>query len=394
MSTTTTKPASSTAVELLKPAATSQRLASLDVFRGLTIAGMILVNDPGGSPVYAPLQHAPWHGWTPTDLIFPFFLFIVGVSMVFSFESRLKRGGPVGSLYRHIVVRAAVIFFLGLLLAGFPFYAPYFHWSSLRIPGVLQRIAVCYLLGSIVYLNTPRKWRAAIVVLLLGGYWAMMKLVPVPGFGAGDLSEIGNLAAYIDRKLLMGHLWAYRHQVYDPEGILSTIPAIGGLLLGTFAGEWLRSARNGTRKTAGLLVMGGAALVVGQLWNLWFPINKNIWSSSFVVFTAGLAAVVLALCYWTVDVKGWRAWGKPFLMVGMNPLALYFLSEFVAENLYQWNIWTLDGKPANSWVYLYTRLFAPLASPINASLLWAICYTLVFMLIGWAMYRKKIFVKV
>ncbi len=394
MSTTIVKPASAAAAEPAKPVAAPQRLAALDVFRGLTIAGMILVNDPGGSEIYAPLRHAEWHGWTPTDLVFPFFLFIVGVSAVFSFESRLKRGGPVGSLYRHIALRAAVIFLLGIFLYAFPFYSPYFSWSSLRVLGVLQRIALCYLLGSIIYLNTPRKWRAAVVAVLLLGYWAAMKLVPVPGFGAGNLTPMGNLSAYIDRKLLMGHLWAPRHQVYDPEGILSTCPAIGTMLLGTFAGEWLRSARNGARKAAGLLVVGAVGLVLGQIWNLWFPINKNIWTSSFVVFTAGFAAVILGICYWTVDVKGWRVWGKPFLMVGMNPLALYFLSEFVAENLYHWKLWSLNGTPTNSWTYLYTRLFAPLASPINASLLWAICYTLAFMLIGWMMYRKKIFVKV
>jgi predicted acyltransferase len=376
-------------------AALTQRLASLDVFRGLTIAGMILVNDAGDwNAIYAPLQHADWHGWTPTDLIFPFFMFIVGVSLVFSFDARQRHGATNPSLYRHIVIRAAVIFALGLFLAGYPFLPPRFHWGTLRIPGVLQRIAVCYLLASLVYLTTPRKWRAALTALLLIGYFAIMMLVPVPGYGAGNLTQAGNLEAYVDRQLLMGHLWSPRHQVWDPEGILSTFPAIATVLLGTFVGEWLRSPRNSARKAAGLLVVGAAGLVVGEIWNLWFPINKNLWTSSFVVFTAGFAMVMLGICYWLIDVKGWRAWSKPFLMVGMNPLALYFLSEFVAINIERWRWWTVQGRSAGLQDYLYTNFFAPLAQPINASLLWAVAYTLVFMLVGWAMYRAKIFVKI
>ncbi len=374
---------------------TAPRLASLDVFRGLTIAGMILVNDPGNwRAVYAPLDHAQWHGWTPTDLIFPFFLFIVGVSLVFSFDSRLKHGATPTSLYRHIVVRAAVIFALGLFLAGFPFFPPRFHLATWRIPGVLQRIAICYVFASLIYLTTSRRWRVAIVAVLLFGYFAIMKLVPVPGFGAGVLTPAGNLEAYVDRQLLMGHMWAVRNQVWDPEGILSTFPAIGTALLGIFAGEWLRSARNATRKAAGLIVVGAVGLLAGEIWNVWFPINKNLWSSSFVVFMAGFAAVVLGLCYWLVDVKGWRAWGKPFQMTGMNPLALYFLSEFVAINMVIWRRWQVDGEAAGLHEYVYANWFAPLASPLNASLLYAICYTLLFVLLGWAMYRAKIFVKI
>lgn len=391
---TTLNAEASANVEVRKPVS-APRLASLDVFRGLTIAGMILVNDPGdGNAVYAPLQHAEWHGWTLTDLVFPFFLFVVGVSLVFSFQSRLQHGATRASLYRHILVRAAVIFALGLFLAGFPFVAPRFHLSSWRIPGVLQRIAVCYLLASLLYLTTPRRWRVAIVAVLLVGYFAMMKLVPVPGFGAGVLTPAGNLEAYVDQKLLMGHMWAVRHQIWDPEGILSTFPAIATALLGIFAGEWLRSARNITRKAVGLMVVGAAGLVAGEIWNLWFPINKNLWTSSFVLFMAGFAAVVLGLCYWLVDVKGWRAWGKPFQMTGMNPLALYFLSEFVAINMYLWKPWHINGEAVGLQALLYTKGFAPLASPVNASLLWAICYTLLFMLLGWAMYRAKIFVKI
>ncbi len=393
MATTTVQPAfASAAAELQKRALAAQRLASLDVFRGLTIAGMILVNDPGnGAAVYAPLEHAAWNGWTPTDLIFPFFLFIVGVSMVFSFA---KRSASTGALYRHIVIRAAVIFALGIFLAAYPFFAPYSHLSTLRIPGVLQRIGVCYLLASLIYLTSSRKWRAAVVGLLLVGYFVIMKWVPVPGYGAGDLSPVGNLAAFVDRKLLTGHMWAYRQQLWDPEGILSTLPAIGTTLLGTFVGEWLRGAYSGARKAAGLLVMGGVGLALGEIWNIWFPINKNIWTSSYVVFTAGFAAVILGICYWLVDVKQRRTWAKPFLMVGMNPLAIYFLAGFVAKNMYLWKPFVVNGQAAGLQWYLYNRLFAPLAAPVNASLLWAICFTLVFMLLGWGMYRAKIFVKI
>ncbi len=389
MATTTVAPA-----EDKKPKAAT-RLASLDVFRGLTIAGMILVNHPGSwSAVYWPLDHAEWNGWTPTDLIFPFFLFIVGVSMVFSFESRRSRYGTKTSLYRHIVVRAAVIFALGLFMAGWPFFAPHFHLSSWRIPGVLQRIAVCYLLASVIFLNTSRRWRAAVVAFLLLGYWAAMKLIPVPGYGAGVLTPEGNLEAWVDRQLLMGHMWSQRHQIWDPEGVLSTLPAIGTALLGTFAGEWLLTSVNATRKAAGLIAVGAVGLAVGEIWSLWFPINKNLWTSSYVVFMGGFAAVLLGICYWLVDVKGWRRWSWPFLTMGMNPLALYFLAEFAAKNMYLWKPFTLDGEPAGTQEYLYTRFFAPLASPYNASLIWALCYVVLFILLGWAMYRARIFVKI
>ena len=253
------------------------RLLALDTFRGVTIAGMILVNNPGTwDAVYGPLRHADWHGWTPTDLIFPFFLFIVGVSIALALGRRAASGGSQGKLYLKIVRRSAIIFALGLVIYGFPYY----QLSTLRIPGVLQRIAVCYLVASIVFLKTGWKGQAIIATLLLVAYWLLMTLVPVPGYGAGDLSMEGNLAAYVDRQLLAGHTWK---PLYDPEGLLSTVPAIATTLFGVMAGSWITSKRESLEKTAGLFVAGAAGIIIGWAWGGWFPINKALWTSSYTV---------------------------------------------------------------------------------------------------------------
>ncbi|HEX5707738.1 MAG TPA: heparan-alpha-glucosaminide N-acetyltransferase domain-containing protein, partial [Pyrinomonadaceae bacterium] len=252
--------------------AAAGRMVSLDVFRGITIAGMILVNNPGTwSAIHPPLAHAEWHGWTPTDLVFPFFLFIVGVSITLALSRRAERGGPRRDLYLKILRRAAVIFALGLLLAGFPNY----DLSTIRIPGVLQRIAVCYLVASVIFLNTRWRAQAVIAASLLLVYWAMMVLIPVPGYGAGDLGMEGNLAAYVDRAVLGAHTWK---PVYDPEGILSTIPAIATTLGGVLTGHWLRSRRMELEKVAGLFVAGACLAVAGWMWGGWFPVNKALWT--------------------------------------------------------------------------------------------------------------------
>src|SRR6185312_2979145 len=277
------------------------RLVSLDVFRGITIAAMILVNNSGdGEHTYWPLEHAKWNGWTPTDLIFPFFLFIVGVSMVYSFASRTARGQSRRSLLLHALKRSAIIFALGLFLYAYP----RFDIHTARIPGVLQRIAVVYLISSALVLFTGRVTRAVTAAVLLIGYWVLLKDVPVAGYGAGVLTMDGNLVGYIDRSVMYNHLWiAHR---FDPEGILSTIPSIATCLLGIFTGEWMRSARSTTQKLAGLLAGSAAGLIAGEIWNLWFPINKMLWTSSYVLFTAGFALCVLAACYWMVDLRGWK----------------------------------------------------------------------------------------
>jgi len=381
------------------------RVISLDVFRGITIAAMILVNDPGSwSHIYPPLEHAEWNGWTPTDLIFPAFLFIVGVSMTLSFASRASRGMSRGALAIHIVRRSALIFAIGLFLNGFP----HFHLDTIRIMGVLQRIAVCYLFAGILYLLIARRKGGAdgnararssaaaiagIAAILLAGYWAVLKFAPVPGYGAGHLGKDDNLGAYIDRALLGGHLWS-QSVTWDPEGILSTFPAIASLLIGILAGEWLRSDRRGTRKAAGLAAAGIVLLLTGLLLDPYFPINKNLWTSTFVVFTGGCAMLALAACYWAVDLRGWRKWAAPFLVFGRNAILAYALAALVSEVSTEFEFRDSLHRPRTLHGWIYQGYFVPHASPVNASLGFAIAFVILIFLLLWPLYRWKIFVRI
>jgi predicted acyltransferase len=363
------------------------RMAALDVFRGLTIAGMILVNNPGSwGAIHPPLEHAAWHGWTPTDLVFPFFLFIVGVSIALALARRAEAGGSRRDLYLKIVRRTLIIFALGLVLAGFPRY----ELSTLRIPGVLQRIAVCYLIASVIFLNTKWRTQAFIAAALLLLYWALMILIPAPGYGAGDLSMEGNLAAYVDRALLGRHTWK---PLYDPEGLLSTIPAIATTLCGVLTGHWLRTRRAALDKAAGMFVAGALAIVLGWAWGGWFPVNKALWTSSYVLLTAGLALQFLAFCYWLVDIKGLRRPAKPFLIFGSNALAIYFLSELFS-NLISLITLSRAGGAVDLKTYIYEHAFASWASPANASLMFAVCIVLLWLGVATLLYRKRIFIKV
>ena len=379
------------------PAEKPERLVSLDLFRGLTIAGMILVNDPGSwAAIYWPLQHAAWNGWTPTDLIFPFFLFIMGVSMAFSFAARGERGSTRGQLAAHVLRRSAVIFAIGLFLNGFP----YFHLARIRIPGVLQRIAVCYLAAGLIVLAarfpSGRRARvavAAVIVVLLVGYWAAMTFVPVPGYGAGRLDPEGNLGAYLDRKVMGNHLWS-QSKTWDPEGILSTFPAIATTLLGALAGEWLRSKRTPRQKCAGLWIAGAAGLLAGRLLHPLFPINKNLWTSTYVVFTAGFALVLLALIYWLVDLRGYRRGGTPLLVYGTNAITVFTLSTLLAKCSIVFHVRTADGRAVTWHAWFYNRFFVPFASPMNASLLFAVFYVLLWLALMWPLYRRRIFIKI
>lgn len=364
------------------------RMASLDVFRGLTIAGMILVNNPGSwEAIYSPLEHAAWYGWTPTDLVFPFFLFIVGVSITLALSRRADSSGTKRDLYLKIIRRSLIIFALGLFLAGFPRY----DLSTLRIPGVLQRIAVCYLIASILFLKTKWRTQAVVAASLLLLYWALMVLIPVPGFGAGDLSMEGNLAAYVDRTLFGRHIWK---PVYDPEGILSTLPAIATTLAGVLTGHWLRLRRSEYEKVAGLFVAGASLVVAGWAWGFWFPINKALWTSSYVLLTAGLSLQLLAVCFWLVDIKGVRRWATPFLIFGTNALAIYFLSELFSRVISLITLTRADGSAVDLQTFTYENLFASWASPKAASLLFAICIVLLWLGVAAILYRKRIFIKV
>ncbi len=368
----------------------SGRMLSLDAFRGMTIAGMILVNNPGTwGAIYSPLKHAEWHGWTPTDLIFPFFLFIVGVSITLALSRRAEASGPKRDLYVKIIRRAAIIFALGMVLAGFP----YFDFPTIRIPGVLQRIAVCYLFAAIIFLKTDWRTQALIAAALLLVYWMLMTLVPVPGFGAGDLGKEGNLAAYIDRALLEGHIWK-QAKVYDPEGILSTIPAIATTLCGVLTGHLLRSRRTPFEKTAAMFVAGAACIVVGWAWNFWFPINKPLWTSSYVLFTAGMALQLLAVCHWLIDIKGMRRWATPFVVFGVNALAVFFLTGIFARLLGLIKFTGADGKQVALHSLIFNNLFTSWASPVNASLMFAVCFVLLWLGLMWILYRRRIFIKV
>src|SRR5580704_3030908 len=373
----------------------SARLTSLDLFRGVTIAAMILVNDPGNDHPYWPLDHAQWNGWTPTDLIFPFFLFIVGVSLVFSTRSRLNRGDSRTALLGHAFRRAVIIFAIGLALNYTLVLALPSVFTGLRIPGVLQRIGVCYLAASILFLYVRPRTRAFVVVVLLVGYWILMRFVPVPGFGVPGrdiplLHPDANLAAYLDRKFL-SHLW---ETTRDPEGLLSTLPAIATSLLGVFTGEWLRSKRSPQTKAFGMLAFGVVGLILGKTWGIWFPINKKLWTSSYVLFTGVFALVCLALCYWATDIRRWRgAWTKPFLIFGRNSIAVYTIAWLFDVALYLVNI-RLNGETLSLHGYIFQRFFAPLGSPSFTSLLFSLAFVALCLLPIWLMDRKKIFLKI
>src|SRR5579863_8249908 len=292
--------------------ARADRIQSVDVFRGLTIALMILVNNNGDfRAAYWPLLHSQWNGWTPTDLVFPFFVFIVGVSMVYSFRSRLARGDSRGSIFMHAVRRAVILFAIGVLVINsFP---DHYQFDHIRIYGVLQRIAMCYLIAAVFVLWTGTRGQIVGIAACLIGYWILMRYVPVPGFGVPGrdiplLDPDRNLVAWLDRKLLAGHLY---EGTRDPEGMLSTIPAVATCLLGLLTGDWLRSARTAQQKVLGMLVSGLVGAAVGAFFNQWLPINKKLWTSSFVLFTGGLALICLALCYWVLYIKQWRGrWTK------------------------------------------------------------------------------------
>jgi predicted acyltransferase len=364
------------------------RMNSLDVFRGITIAGMILVNNPGTwDAIYSPLEHSKWDGWTPTDLVFPFFLFIVGVSITLALSRRAEAGGGRRDLYLKIVRRAVIIFALGLLLSDFPYNDP----ATFRIPGVLQRIAVCYLLASVIFLNTSWRAQAAITAALLLAYWAVLVLVPAPGFAAGDLSMEGGIASYVDRTVFGSHTWK---PLYDPEGLLSTAGALATTLAGVLTGHFLRTRRQPLEKVAAMFAAGAACVIVGWAWNYWFPVNKALWTSSYVVLTAGMALQLLAACYWLVDIKGYEGWAKPFLVFGTNALAVYFLSEYfvLLASLVRFTL--PDGSQIDILGLTYEKLFASWASPVNASLMYAVCMVLLWLGVMWLLYRKRIFIKV
>jgi predicted acyltransferase len=367
-----------------------RRILSIDVFRGLTVAGMVLVNNPGTwGAVYAPLRHADWHGWTPTDLIFPFFLFIVGVAIPLALGRRLREDSGRGPIVLRILRRAAIIFALGLVLHA----VSNFDAATIRLPGVLQRIAVCYLVAALVFVFTGWRTQAAVAGAALLAYWALLTLVPVPGFGAGDLGKEGNLAAWLDRILLGPHIWRLG-RVYDPEGILSTLPAIATTLFGVLTGHFVKAAPSIRAAVKGLAWSGAAGIVIGLAWAQVFPINKALWTSSYAVFTAGAALLVLAACFWVIEIKGWTWWTGPFVVFGVNALAVFFLSTLLAIILTRIHVGDGAGHTRVLQAVLYERYFAPWLRPAAASLGWALGNVLLWLAVMWGLYRKGIRVSV
>jgi len=375
--------------------ARNERLIALDVFRGMTVAGMLLVNNPGTwSAIYAPLEHAPWHGWTPTDLIFPFFLFIVGITTEISLRGRRARGDDEGAILSQILKRGSLIFLFGLLLSWFPFYtyqpiegmaSPSFgerviyRVEHLRILGVLQRIGLAYLCGALLTLRTSLRTQFGILATLLLGYWALMTLVPVPDTGVAGRLVLDKpdqlLSAWLDRTLLgVNHLWS-GSKTWDPEGLLSTVPAIGTVILGTFAGKWVsRRDMALESRLAGMFAIGAMTMVLGLVWNWAFPINKALWTSSYVLFTAGMAAVLLATCLWVIDVRGIRGWTRPFVVYGLNPMLAFLGSGMMARMMGSMITINVNGTPTPLQSVVYKNAYASWLAPINASLAYAITF--------------------
>lgn len=399
------------ALNTLQPATT--RVVAVDALRGLTIAFMILVNDPGDwKHVYAPLEHAKWNGWTLTDLVFPSFLFLVGCSIVFAVESRLARGVAAGTIALQIFRRALVIFAIKMALTVFP----YFHMTRLRIFGVLTRIALCYLIAGLIYLWVRRaRWVFVSVIVLLVGYWALMRFVPVPGIGwpVRDVPLLDmdrNLAAWLDRgfndwcqRLL--HTGVLYEKTRDPEGLLSTLPAVGTTLIGVLAGLWLRRTSGVdaiTRSVCrnGLLAAGAGCVALGELWGVWFPINKNLWTSSYVLLAAGWSLLGLACAYWLFDAERLQERSRvvrgalwPWLVFGSNAITAYAMSNLIVKLLLWWKVQD-NGQMVSVWGWVYEHAFARWGSTENTSVVFALAFVVVCFLPNWWLWRRKIFLRV
>ncbi|MEJ6982483.1 DUF5009 domain-containing protein [Pedobacter sp. P351] len=376
----------------------NSRLLSLDVFRGLTVAAMILVNNPGDwGNIYSPLKHSEWHGCTPTDLIFPFFLFIVGVSIAFALGT--KRATQIASkeVILSIVKRSIILFVLGIVLALFPdvFLDPVKTFSTVRIPGVLQRIGVVFLVCAILFYKTNAKIQLVVFILILFVYWALLTLVPVPGGIEPNLEKETSLAAWIDRALFSeNHLWKLS-KTWDPEGLLSTLPSVASGLSGTLAGIWLRKNDiNNYKKVVWMIVAGVLSVAAGLIWNSFFPMNKALWTSSYVLFTSGLAVIILAAFYWLIDIREFKSLTKPFVVYGVNAITVYFMSTIMAKLFNFIKVSQTDGTEVSLKTWLFQSYFAPNLSPLNASLAWALCFVLFWLIILWWMYNRKIIIKV
>jgi predicted acyltransferase len=375
-----------------------QRFLSLDVLRGITIAFMIMVNNNGGDGAWWFMKHANWNGLTPTDLVFPTFLFVVGVSVVFAFEARLSKGAARAQLAKHTLIRACVLALFGQLINSFPF----FELDHMRFYGVLQRIALCYLIVGIFYLYDRRLWtKIAALVAALVGYWVLVRWVPIPGVGIPgrdvpfmDMSQ--NLVSWLDRHVFPYHLYLESpdHNLRDPEGLLSCLPAVGTALLGVLTGMWLRTARSVGKKNLGLAAGAAICLALGYLWSLSFPLNKNMWTSSFALVAAGWSLTLFTLCFWAVEVMGWRkGWTWPWLVFGSNAIAAYMFSELTPGIM--WNLHFMDdGKKTQIIDFYFRHVCAHISNPGWQAFSYAFSFTAFCFIPVWVLYRKKIFLKV
>jgi predicted acyltransferase len=347
---------------------------------------MILVNNTTGR-THPQLVHARWNGWTLTDLIFPFFLFIVGVALVYSLSKQTETGKQRREIYVKMARRAIVLIVLGLLIN-----LPGYDLSNFRIPGVLQRIAVCYVIVSLLVLHTSIKWQAYIAFGLLIVYWLLIELVPVPGYGAGVLAPVGNLPGYVDGIILKGHTWLPNG--FDPQGILSTLTSISNVLFGALAAHWLMSKKNELEKLNGLLAAGSIAVALSLVMGIWIVFNKRLGTPSFTLFVGGMALLFLGICYWLIDMKGYKKWTTPFLVFGKNAIAVYFLSTIIANIMEAVRIPQLTGPAVPLPRYLSHMILAPWAGTVGANLLYAVIYVLIWYGLMNILYKKKIFVKV
>lgn len=356
-------------MENIKP----NRLLSLDVFRGITVALMILVNSPGNQTPYPWLDHAEWNGSTFADFVFPFFIFIVGVSLAFTLTKARSKHLTFRKLFPKILKRAVILFLIGLLLNAFP---RHFDFETIRIFGVLQRIAICYFVAALLFLTTSISTQAIIMLGIMVGYWIIMTMLP----GPYDLTPEGNVAAYLDRWIFSSaHLYG---KVFDPEGLLSTLPSIATTLLGNLTGAWLLSTRSHNKKVVGMSIAGFLALLAGWVWGLSFPINKALWTSSYVLWTGGFALLLLACCYWLIELKNIKQWSRPFEIFGISAMLAYVLHVLFLKIQAMISIPRPDGSPGNLRLYITDHLFS-WASMQNAALLYACCYTMLWLLVVW-----------
>jgi len=358
-----------------------KRILSLDVFRGASIAGMILVNTFEDNSIKQ-LQHAPWHGFTFADSIFPFFLWISGVSIVFAFKRHLEEGTSKSKIIIQVIKRSLILFVLGILLYSFPFY----DFQTIRILGVLQRIAICYLVVSTIFLFTKIRMQAIFTAILLLGYWLILKYVPVPGVGRGVLEMNGNIVQYVDLTFLRGHLWS---PMWDPEGILSTLGAIATMFFGVLAGQTLFAKESSIKRVMELFVSGIALMALGLIMNIWLPINKNLWTSSYVVFTAGLSSFVFAVLYFIVELKKYIQWAHPLVIYGENPITIYALSIIVAKSLM-----LINFHDNSLWEHMHKIMFATIKNNTMVELLFAFFYLVFLYAVAYVMYKRQWFIKI